>query len=113
MSVELQRVKRGSHLAEWTEMVRQCRNSGMTVKAWCGEQGLNEKTYYHRQKQVCNALPEGIGQTVRFAEVSGPAIRVPSGNAVHIRIGAADISVDGNTDLELLRNILRIAAETC
>ena len=94
-------------------MVRKCRNSGMTVKARCREQGLNEKTYYHRQNEVCNALPEGMWQTVWFAEVSRQAISAPSGDAVHIHIGAADISVDDNTNLELLRNILRIAVETC
>lgn len=52
MSVELQEVKRSSHLAEWAEMVRSCKNSGLTVQTWCREHGLNEKTYYHRQIQV-------------------------------------------------------------
>ena len=95
MSVELQRIKRGSHLAEWAEMVRQRRSSGMTVKAWCLERGINEKTYYHRQKQVCNALPAGAGQLTQFAEVSPPVTGVQSPNTVHIRIGTADVSVDG------------------
>lgn len=113
MSVELQKVKRSSHLAEWSEMVRACKNSGMTVRAWCADQGLNEKTYYHRQKQVCNALPEKLCRSAQFAEVSPATIAASAGVGIQIRIGAAEIQVDENTDLALLRDILRVVAGIC
>ena len=113
MSLELQKVKRSSHLAEWSEMVRACKNSGLTVRAWCAEQGLNEKTYYHRQKQVCNTLPEKMCRPAQFAEVSPATIAASTGAGIRIRIGAAEIPVDGNTDLALLRDILRVVAGIC
>ena len=113
MSVELQKVKRNKHLAEWSEMVRACKNSGLTVRAWCAEQGLNEKTYYHRQKQVCNALPEKLCRSAQFAEVSSETITASTGVGVQIRIGAAEIQVDANTDLALLRDILHAIAGIC
>lgn len=113
MSVELQKVKRSSHLAEWSEMVRACKNSGLTVRAWCAEQGLNEKTYYHRQKQVCNALAGEMCCPAQFAEVSPATIAASAGAGIPIRIGAAEIRVDGNTDLALLRDILRAVAGIC
>ena len=113
MSVELQQIKRSSNLTEWAEMVRCCRSSGMTVRAWCQEQGLNEKTYYHRQKQVCNALPERFGQPVQFAEVSQPALSTRPDGGVRIRIGAAEISVGNGADLALLREVVLIVARTC
>ena len=113
MSVELQQIKRNSSLAEWAEMVRTCKNSGLTVKAWCKEQGLNEKTYYYRQKQLCNALPEKAGNAIQFAEIRQPVIDGTPEDGIHIRIGTADISVHSNADLDLLREVLRIVTETC
>ncbi|MDD2302916.1 MAG: hypothetical protein PHG30_10170 [Eubacteriales bacterium] len=113
MRVELQKVKHNNNLAEWAEMVRACKNSGMTVRAWCHEQGLNEKTYYYRQKQICNALPERMNTPVQFAEVDSPTTGAANGSGVQIRIGAAEIHVDSHADLALLRDVLRIVAQTC
>lgn len=113
MSVAIQEIKRSRHLSEWAEMVRSCKNSGMTVRAWCLAQGLNEKTYYYRQKQLCNALPERTGNTVQFAEVSRPEMNPVLEGSVQIRVGAAEIRVDNNTDLTLLRDVLRVVAQTC
>lgn len=85
----------------------------MTVRAWCLEQGLNEKTYYYRQKQLCNALPERTGKPVQFAEVRRLEVNPVLEGSIQIRVGAAEICVDSNTDLTLLRDVLRVVAQTC
>ena len=36
----------------WTERVRECHTSGMTVKAWCEQNNINQKTYYYWQRKV-------------------------------------------------------------
>lgn len=113
MGIELQKVKRNSNLAEWAEMVRSCKNSGMTVKSWCLEQRLNEKTYYYRQKQVCNAFPAKMNPPVQFAAVKQPGIGTTAEGRIRIHIGIADISVEGHADLDQLRDVLRIVSETC
>ena len=38
----------------------ECRNSGKTVAAWCGENGIKIKTYYHWQKQVWNKETQSL-----------------------------------------------------
>ncbi len=115
MSVEFQQIKRSSHLAEWSEMVRKCKSSGMTVRAWCREHGLNEKTYYHRQKQVCNAIPANCAAVpVQFAEVGQPETAPQkSGAAIQIHIGNAKIDVSSGADLFLLRDVIRIVSGIC
>ena len=113
MSVELQQIKSSNNLVAWAEMVRACKNSGMTVRAWCQENGINEKTYYHRQKRVCNALPESLCPPLQFAEVKRIEESRFPGAGIKIRIGMAEISVDGNTDLALLRDVLRVVTQTC
>lgn len=77
------------------EIVRSCKNSGLTVRAWYREHGLNEKTYYYRQKQVCNAIPANRAAVpVQFAEVGQPEtmLREP-GAVIQIHIGNAKIDV--------------------
>ena len=39
-------------MKEWAEMVQECRSSGLTVKEWCINNGVNIKTYYYRLKRV-------------------------------------------------------------
>ena len=39
-------------VAEWTERVRECRSSGMSVKAWCAEQGIKTARYYRWEREV-------------------------------------------------------------
>ena len=45
-------LKHMAQLTEWKERVSACRSSGMTVRAWCEEQGIANKTYYYWEKEV-------------------------------------------------------------
>lgn len=56
--MEIQRLNKARRLNEWAQMVGMCRNSGMTVAAWCAKEGLSPKTYYYRLRRVCEAIPE-------------------------------------------------------
>ena len=52
MSKDLQVMNGQNKLALWAERVSACRNSGLGVKAWCRENGVNEQTYYKWQKKL-------------------------------------------------------------
>lgn len=39
-------------------MVYDCRNSGVTVRAWCASHGISEKSYYYRQRKVWDAAQQ-------------------------------------------------------
>lgn len=75
MKQTLNEAKHEAKLAEWREVVRECRNSGMKVKHWCKQNGINRKTYYNWQKQVWEAETEkhknelAKPTEIRFAEV--------------------------------------------
>ena len=43
---EIALVKKQVIEAEWTEKIRQCRESGLTVAEWCRQNSINPKTYY-------------------------------------------------------------------
>lgn len=60
LSVKISEVKQEYQLQEWSGMLRQWKESGLSVKDWCVEQGISEHSYYYRLRRLrqmaCNAL---------------------------------------------------------
>ena len=46
VSRELQARNTQNKLALWAGRISECRNSGQSVKVWCGENGICEQTYF-------------------------------------------------------------------
>ena len=47
MEKNLQAYNHSRKLAEWAQRVQSCRESGLSVRQWCDENGLSAKTYYY------------------------------------------------------------------
>ena len=45
-------VKRDVKLQEWMEQIKAQQESGMTVTAYCAQNGINIKTYYYHLRKV-------------------------------------------------------------
>ena len=107
MEQSLQVMSKQERLENWTTRIMACRSSGMTVRAWCRENGLSEKTYYYWQRRLFQALSEQ--QTVyktAFAEVTTP---VCSGSvAVTVRIAGAVADIHPGADAATVETVLRI-----
>ena len=107
MEQSLQVMSSQERLENWTTRIMACRSSGMTVRAWCRENGLSEKTYYYWQRRLFQTLSEQ--QTVyktAFAEVAPP---VCSGNvAVTVRIAGAVADIHPGADAATVETVLRI-----
>ena len=58
MGVSVQELKHAARLQEWSARVAECRSSGISVKAWCAEQGIALKTYYNWEKQIVKAATQ-------------------------------------------------------
>jgi len=71
LSVKISEVKQEYQLQEWSGMLREQKESGLSVKEWCQEQGLAEHVYYYRLRKLrqaaCTALEQV--QPVQLAEV--------------------------------------------
>lgn len=52
LAVELSKLNHYKNLAQWQQEVKDFRRSGMTVRAWCAQREVSEKTYYYRQRKV-------------------------------------------------------------
>lgn len=49
-------VKADVRKSQWAEIIKACQRSGMTVKAWCLENGINIKSYYYRLRKLREEL---------------------------------------------------------
>ena len=71
MSVKISEVKQEYQLQVWSGMLQQWKESGLSVKEWCREQGLAEHTYYYRLRKLrqtaCTALEQA--SPIQLAEV--------------------------------------------
>ena len=56
-----QEVKQQVRLREWAEQINACKQSRLTVKQWCKENGIHIKTYYNRMKRVREELLVALG----------------------------------------------------
>ena len=51
MEQELQKLNADQRLAVWTQRIADCRSSGKSVKHWCQENDISEKTYYYCKEE--------------------------------------------------------------
>lgn len=73
MEQSLQVMSKQERLENWTARIMACRSNGMTVRAWCQENGLSEKTYCYWQRRLFQALAGQQQQTIQqpaFAEIT-------------------------------------------
>lgn len=104
-------LKHQAKLAAWSERVKECRSSGMSVTAWCRDQGVTTTTYYKWERQVLNEVK--IPDTIKslpapvFAEL--PSLRNASEKSIvaTVRIGAASLDVYSGADSEIVTALCR------
>lgn len=77
-------LKHMAQLTEWKERVAACRGSGMSVRVWCQEHGIANKTYYYWEKEVLAEAGRQMAKTEsgkekRFVEM--PALPERSAQA--------------------------------
>ena len=118
-STELNKLNHRANLTQWQQLVYDCRHSGMTVKAWCAENGVSEKSYYYRQRKVWEATQPETVSRVSSSQPALPAI-IPcaaplasagqesaAAPALIMRSEIWTVEVAAGCDPELLRLALR------
>ena len=55
---KIAKVKNEVKLKMWSETIKVCTSSGLTVSEWCRNNGINVKTYYYRLRKVSENLCE-------------------------------------------------------
>ena len=86
-------VQNAAKLPIWQERVRECRTSGMSVKAWCKAQGLDFTTYYRWEKKVLESVIPTQRETKPDSEATAlpmPAVQSQP-SIVKVEISSSDV----------------------
>ena len=112
MEQSLQVMSKQERLENWAARIMACRSSGMTIRAWCQENGLSEKTYYYWQRRLFQVLAEQQQQTIHqpaFAEITPtPNIQPSGGIAVTVRISGVEADIHNGADASTVETVLRV-----
>ena len=109
-------MKHGAKLQEWSARIQDCRSSGLSVRAWCRQEGINAVTYYRWERELlalAETEPCSSVSAVTFAEL--PAPKQVSCNVAErcatLHIGSASLDIYPGCDAEqprLLVELLRL-----
>lgn len=116
-------LKHQAKIEEWKEQIVACRSSGMSVRRWCIENHVNQKSYYRWEKEILavatNELVPMPSQTpllssTTFAEVPVlPAQQFKQAEIVaSIRVGKAKVDIYSGADASVVKALCQ-ALKSC
>lgn len=105
MEKDLQSLGKNQRIAEWAQRVSECRSSGLTVRKWCEQHEINEKTYYYWQRQIWESMKEP--QNNRFVQIAAETVSAGQTAAVRIRINGAEAEIRLGTDAATIEAVCR------
>ena len=127
--MKTQDLKRNIQYQEWAAQIREREESGLSVKEWCAEKGINTKTYYNHVKRVREETLEALGSrgSTQLARIAGNAVgqtRMQSetpvftsipmpqikGSAITVWIGGHAVDIQNGADDTLVEQTLRVVS---
>ena len=106
-------LKHRAKLQEWSVRIQVCRGSGLSVRAWCRQEGITAATYYRWEREVLTAagtIPRSSVPAVTFAELPAPeqvSCNVAERSAT-LRIGNASLDIYPSCDAEQLKMLVEL-----
>ena len=116
MGTGVQELKLAARMQEWSARIAECRSSGMSVRAWCREQGIAIQTYYHWEKrfiteatqQLSLPVPAQTGMLMRVNPDALPSGDVNAiGTGITIRHGESVIILPAGSSAEEVAELVR------
>lgn len=99
---------------QWAMVMRERRESGMTIRDFCRERGIKEKTFFYWQKKLRESVCENLAlrqetamtPAPSFAEVRLPVER-PGKDVIRVRLGDAEVEIGGDVSPVAIETVLR------
>lgn len=116
----MDKISHEMRLMQWTPIVRECRGSGMSVKAWCLENNVNEKKFYYWQRRIREEAFDNLKKTEyqgqpNFVQLPAPADSSRDSSTFRtdmiIRIGNNVLEISNTVSEELLCKVLKVMSD--
>ena len=112
MGHSLQRLNAAQRVQLWAKRIAECRGSGQSVREWCRDNEISEKTYYYWQKKLYQQMIS-TAEEVSFAEVPR---EVQTGRCAEvtarISMPGASVEIYPGADAATIRAIIQ-AIQSC
>ena len=106
MEQRLQTINAVQRVQGWAERIAECRSSGMSVRAWCRENEISEKTYYYWQRRLYQQMVSAT-ECVDFAEIPhGVQTGQSTGAIAKVCLTGVTIEVYPGAETQMIQVIL-------
>lgn len=89
-------------LQEWAQIHSRCRESGLSNREFCRQNGIAEKTFYYWLRKLRETAVESQPQLVALDDGTNV-----DDNMIHIRFGAAALDLPARTNTEAIAAVLQ------
>ena len=102
-------------LEKWNAAICAQKASGLTIKEWCEENGINSNTYYYYLRRIRDAMLGSFGP--RLVEMEFPAADLPAGKSaspdsfppqITITLRDCVIGIGETASPELISSVLEV-----
>lgn len=111
--MDTQKVTAEYRLLHWMKVIQERQNSGQNIKEFCESTGISRHAYYYWQRKLRQAA------CAELSKLEKPVNYVPEGwiqiaqgqkikSTLDIEVGGCRVTVDENTDPELLKKVCRV-----
>ena len=117
--MSVQRTVQNIRIQGWINQVKECEQSGLSVRQWCEANGVSTKTYYFHRKRVREELLSNMesGLSTKMYSIlpkqkENPvfaALPVMPRNrtAINVIIGAYTAEIQNGADIDTVEGVLR------
>lgn len=117
---EITQVKVRFRMSQWMKLIKECQDSGLSVKSWCQQNGTKESSYYYWlkkiRKEACAQLPAVQQEKqvpVEFAKLRVDTGTSGIGTAIIIHLPSATIEVKEGTTQKTMEAVLMSLKVLC
>lgn len=106
-------------MTQWASLIQECRSSGMTNRAWCDQNDVNEKQFYNWQRRVRKEAFQELQEAAssdhhppgRLVELPAPHSREPVSDHrppdLVLKYGQFTLEIQGDVSPDLLDLVLK------
>ena len=100
-------IKKKVSLNEWQQRIIDCQNSGMSVRAWCLENGIKKSSYYNYLRRI----RESVLEESCIIPIETPQAEIQTTAEIRIDAGSITVTLPENVSADRLTAV--IAALKC
>ena len=100
-------------MAQWQSIIKECKESGMTVAEFCEDRNISWHAYYYWLRKIREFITQPQSSETEFVQLPSPmeAAAPTNPGTITVRIGGIAVEVEGNVNKASLKTVLKVLQE--